>query len=195
MRASIILSISFALISVFFMLFAPGIIGVMGERFHLNKFFFLLLLGLPGMVLGYGERKTQDETRAKAAKITIKISYTTICFLIIITFLSIKKDREIQTTVFIQDTRSKIEIIGNALEWYKLDCGVYPTKKIGLKALIFDPKVAGWSGPYLLTRKKLFIDNWGKLIKFRIHDSLLDVYSAGPDKKYETNDDITLERE
>ena len=32
---------------------------------------------------------------------------------------------------------------------FTLDCGRYPTEQEGLKALLVDPGVQGWKGPYL----------------------------------------------
>jgi len=45
-----------------------------------------------------------------------------------------------------------------ALELYKADCGEYPTRDQGLAALVHDPGVAGWRGPYL--QKDVPLDPW-----------------------------------
>src|SRR5215210_356993 len=49
--------------------------------------------------------------------------------------------------------RSQIEMLGAALDAYRLDTGRYPTSEQGLTALwtqpIAEPRPASWRGPYL----------------------------------------------
>lgn len=60
-------------------------------------------------------------------------------------------------------TRSQIEMLGAALDAYRLDNGRYPTTAQGLAALwqapAQDPRPPNWKGPYL--RKEVPIDPWG----------------------------------
>lgn len=57
--------------------------------------------------------------------------------------------------------RSQIEILGLALDTYRLDTGDYPTTEEGLEALVKAPVPSrGWRGPYL--RKGLPLDPWGR---------------------------------
>jgi general secretion pathway protein G len=61
--------------------------------------------------------------------------------------------------------RAQIELFGAALDQYKLDIGTYPTSGQGLDALVRNPGVTNWSGPYL---KKPAVprDPWGNPYKY-----------------------------
>src|SRR5215813_821255 len=50
--------------------------------------------------------------------------------------------------------RAQIELFGAALDQYRLDLGAYPPSGMGLQALVQNPQVANWNGPYL---KKNFV--------------------------------------
>jgi len=60
--------------------------------------------------------------------------------------------------------RSQIEMLGAALDAYRLDNGRYPTTEQGLDALqhapSLDPRPSNWRGPYL--RKEVPSDPWGQ---------------------------------
>ncbi len=60
--------------------------------------------------------------------------------------------------------RTQIELLGVALDSYRLDNGNYPTTEQGLAALrdrpAREPLPANWGGPYL--RKALPLDPWGR---------------------------------
>ena len=59
--------------------------------------------------------------------------------------------------------RSQIELLGAALDAYRLDNGRYPTGEQGLEALQVQPTIqplpTNWRGPYL--RKAVPVDPWG----------------------------------
>jgi general secretion pathway protein G len=59
--------------------------------------------------------------------------------------------------------RSQIELLGAALDAYRLDNGRYPTTDQGLEALQTPPTIqplpTNWRGPYL--RKAVPVDPWG----------------------------------
>ena len=65
--------------------------------------------------------------------------------------------------------RAQIEMLGAALDAYRLDTGRYPTSRQGLDALwrepAEDPRPAGWRGPYL--RKAVPLDPWGRAYVYR----------------------------
>jgi general secretion pathway protein G len=58
--------------------------------------------------------------------------------------------------------KSQIEMLGAALDAYRLDNGRYPTTEQGLEALWeepqLEPRPTSWRGPYL--RKKVPLDPW-----------------------------------
>ena len=60
--------------------------------------------------------------------------------------------------------RSQIEMLGAALDAYRLDTGRYPTTAQGLAALwqspMQEPRPPNWKGPYL--RKEVPLDPWGR---------------------------------
>ena len=45
--------------------------------------------------------------------------------------------------------RAQIELLGAALDQYSLDVGTYPPSSVGLEALVRNPNIAAWNGPYL----------------------------------------------
>lgn len=63
--------------------------------------------------------------------------------------------------------KSQIEMLGAALDAYRLDNGHYPTTEQGLVALWEKPTVdppTNWRGPYL--RKPVPLDPWGRAYVF-----------------------------
>jgi general secretion pathway protein G len=56
--------------------------------------------------------------------------------------------------------KAQIELLGQALDQFRLDVGRYPTSQEGLAALVTNPGIDNWDGPYL--KKALPNDPWGK---------------------------------
>jgi general secretion pathway protein G len=57
--------------------------------------------------------------------------------------------------------KTHMNVIGQALDLYKLDVGRYPTTSEGLNALISAPGgVQGWAGPYLKGERAVPKDPW-----------------------------------
>ncbi len=62
--------------------------------------------------------------------------------------------------------RVQIELLGAALDQFKLDVGRYPSSQEGLQALQQSPGNApGWEGPYL--KKEVPRDPWGNPYQYR----------------------------
>ena len=62
--------------------------------------------------------------------------------------------------------RVQIELLGTALDQFKLDTGRYPTSQEGLAALQTTPgNLAGWEGPYL--KKDVPRDPWGNPYQYK----------------------------
>lgn len=55
--------------------------------------------------------------------------------------------------------KTQIELLGQALDQFKLDTGRYPTTSEGLNALVTNPGIQNWDGPYL--KKAVPNDPWG----------------------------------
>ena len=65
--------------------------------------------------------------------------------------------------------RSQIELLGAALDAYRLDNDTYPATEQGLEALrrepLSQPRPRNWRGPYL--RKEVPLDPWNRPYVFR----------------------------
>jgi general secretion pathway protein G len=57
--------------------------------------------------------------------------------------------------------RAQIELFGSALDQYRLDVGAYPGSAVGLQALVQNPNLASWNGPYL-KKPMVPLDPWGR---------------------------------
>lgn len=85
--------------------------------------------------------------------------------------------------------RTQIEMLGAALDAYRLDNGRYPTTDQGLAALFVapatEPRAANWRGPYL--RKAVPLDPWGAPYLYRAPGTQsgagYDLLSLGADGK------------
>ncbi len=79
--------------------------------------------------------------------------------------------------------KAQIELLGQALDQYRLDTGSYPTTEQGLNALVTNPGVEKWEGPYL--KKGLPVDPWGKPYVYQHPGSHgeYDLISYGKDGK------------
>jgi len=77
--------------------------------------------------------------------------------------------------------KTQIEMLGQALDSYRLDTGHYPNTSQGLNALITNPGVEGWDGSYL--KKALPNDPWMKPYQYQspgTHGDY-DLFSYGAD--------------
>lgn len=66
----------------------------------------------------------------------------------------------------VKAARAQIELLGAALDTFRLDVGRYPTSQEGLNALRERPPgLERWDGPYL--RKEIPLDPWGNPYVYR----------------------------
>jgi general secretion pathway protein G len=83
--------------------------------------------------------------------------------------------------------QAQIEMLGSALDAYRLDNGRYPTTAQGLAALweepTLEPRPTNWRGPY--TRKAVPLDPWGNpyvyLSPGEVNERGYDIISYGAD--------------
>jgi general secretion pathway protein G len=77
--------------------------------------------------------------------------------------------------------KTQIEMLGEALDAYRLDTGGYPSTTEGLTALQTNPGTDGWNGPYL--KKGVPNDPWGKPYQYQSpgQHGDYDLYSYGAD--------------
>ncbi|MEW6117913.1 MAG: type II secretion system major pseudopilin GspG [Nitrospirota bacterium] len=78
--------------------------------------------------------------------------------------------------------KAQIELLGQALDQYRLDVGDYPTTQQGLSALQTNPGVERWEGPYL-KKKEVPVDPWGRPYIYQSpgEHGEYDLYSYGRD--------------
>ena len=79
--------------------------------------------------------------------------------------------------------RAQIELLGSALDQYSLDTGSYPPGSLGLQALVQNPSVAGWGGPYL-KKNAIPLDPWGNPYNYKCcpgDHGEYDLWSDGAD--------------
>ncbi|MFA7240089.1 MAG: type II secretion system major pseudopilin GspG [Sulfuricellaceae bacterium] len=89
----------------------------------------------------------------------------------------------------VSTTRAQIEMMGAALDTFRLDYGRYPTTEEGLKILFDKPTddtsgaANNWKGPYL--KKKVEKDAWGADFQYKAPGTHgdYDLSSFGADKK------------
>jgi len=62
--------------------------------------------------------------------------------------------------------KAQIELLGAALDQYRLDVGGYPPAAAGLSALVQNPNAPNWSGPYL-KKNAVPLDPWGKAYQYK----------------------------
>jgi general secretion pathway protein G len=77
--------------------------------------------------------------------------------------------------------KTQIEMLGQALDSYRLDVGKYPTTSEGLNALVTNPGAQGWDGSYL--KKGVPNDPWQKPYQYQspgAHGDY-DLFSYGAD--------------
>jgi len=95
----------------------------------------------------------------------------------------------------IKAAKAQIELLGTALDTFRLDVGRYPTTQEGLEALRIKPGgLERWDGPYL--KKDLPLDPWGKAYAYKSpgEHGAFDIVSYGADGApggEEDNRDIT----
>lgn len=77
--------------------------------------------------------------------------------------------------------KAQIELLGQALDQFRLDVGRYPTTQEGLNALAANPGVEKWEGPYL--KKGLPADPWDRPYQYQSPGSHgeYDLWSYGRD--------------
>jgi general secretion pathway protein G len=77
--------------------------------------------------------------------------------------------------------KTQIEMLGQALDAFRLDVGRYPSTSEGLNALVTNPGVEGWNGPYL--KKGLPNDPWKKPYQYQApgEHGDYDIVSYGAD--------------
>jgi len=74
-----------------------------------------------------------------------------------------------------------------AIELFHDDCGRYPTSEEGLLALINDPGIPSWNGPYVTMIRP---DPWRRRYRYTVADGQARLLSRGLDGLEGTADDV-----
>jgi general secretion pathway protein G len=146
------------------------------------------------MSLHHSPTMTMDSSvRKGGADATRRGGFTLIEIMVVITVIAILATlvapnvfRHVGTAMD-ATARAQIEMLGAALDAYRLDNGRYPTTQQGLEALVStpgsDPRPRNWRGPYL--RKELPLDPWDNAYVYRspgeINQNGFDLMSYGAD--------------
>jgi general secretion pathway protein G len=81
--------------------------------------------------------------------------------------------------------RLGVQQVGNALEYYRLDNGFYPSTDQGLEALVSEPsgfpEPRNWNPEGYLDNVP--VDPWGEAYLYFSEDRTIDVYSFGADRQ------------
>jgi len=88
---------------------------------------------------------------------------------------------------------TQLSLLAQAISDYKLDTKSFPSENDGFNALFINPGIDNWNGPYLL--RKMPSDPWGTSFRYRLIDGKPVIDSAGPDKRYDTKDDLKAKEE
>lgn len=86
--------------------------------------------------------------------------------------------------------RRSVKTIALAMTLHRVHTGAWPQQRLGLFALAKDYGTPGWKGPYINWAYK---DPWGTHYVYRMPVSPFEaptLFSCGPDKLPDTNDDI-----
>jgi len=77
--------------------------------------------------------------------------------------------------------KAQIELLGQALDQFRLDTGRYPTTQEGFTVLVQNSNIENWDGPYL--KKSIPVDPWGKPYHYQVpgQHGDYDIFSYGRD--------------
>lgn len=83
--------------------------------------------------------------------------------------------------------KKELRVLRLAFELFERNCGRYPTTQEGLMALLNNPGIPTWKGPYVLFTRP---DPWKHPYQYSCTNNVLRLYSCGPDQLPDTSDDI-----
>jgi len=142
--------------------------------------------------------KKKYRKRKKTAK-----GFTLIELLLVITIISVLAAVVVprffgrsQEARIVAARQTIVGTFGISLDLFEQDTGRYPRSDEGLRALIANPQITNWRGPYLKSTN-VPLDPWGNDYKYSYpseltnSEFLYDIISAGPDGVFGNNDDVT----
>lgn len=91
-------------------------------------------------------------------------------------------------TAKVHATEMSFGQIRSTMQMYKMHNSRYPTTEQGLKALVENPGIPTWRGPYC--EPELLKDAWGGDIQYESDGRKIKFVSAGDDEHVGTEDDV-----
>ena len=91
-------------------------------------------------------------------------------------------------------TESTAQVLVDAVAQYTADCHAVPLSNSWVSALLDNPGVPGWDGPYIrrTPARDIPLDAWGREYEMEVTpEGSIRVSSAGADRVMGTSDDIT----
>lgn len=100
----------------------------------------------------------------------------------------VRDPRDLAEPARIELALNNLATLRIAVERFRNDCGRYPTSREGLAALLLNPGVEGWNGPYILGLKP---DPWRRAFQYRLDQGTPIITSLGADGIAGTALDLT----
>ena len=123
---------------------------------------------MPTMTTTTQRARRERTRRARAGFTLIELLVVILIIGMLATLVAPDVFRNVGTSKSVA-ARSQIEMLGAALDAYRLDNDGYPSTAQGLAALrrepLSDPRPPRWNGPYL--RKDVPLDPWGRAYVYR----------------------------
>jgi len=98
------------------------------------------------------------------------------------------------TSSKVKAARLQLDVVLSALDAFNVDVGRYPSEREGIEFLLIQPEgTAGWSGPYLRSRRNL-MDPWGAPARYKMDErgqaSVMTFGADGKEGGKDTNSDL-----
>ena len=131
------------------------------------------------------EKRQSDQQRFRAGFTLIEVLLVVAILGILATVVVVNFGGK-QKGAYIKATRASIGAVCVAVDMYEVDTGKYPAT---LQALLASSGEPNWNGPYI--RGALPADAWGTALQYTLKEDSYVVTSAGPNRNFGDDDDIT----
>ena len=145
--------------------------------------------------------QTQRGRRASRRRVSHRAGFTLVEILLVLGILVILGGivgvsvLQMQRTAYERSAKTQLHAFESAITAYQLDVGQVPSQEMQLEALVNPPddlpNPAKWKGPYF--NKAIPLDPWDQPYNYEVvGPESYRIYSSGPDRVAQTNDDINL---
>jgi len=80
--------------------------------------------------------------------------------------------------------------LSQSLVQFQRDCGRFPTTEEGLRAIVANPGISNWQGPYTTQGRTHFVDPWTNTYHYAFSNDTVFLTCNGADGKPDTDDDM-----